>query len=92
MTSQLCPQIPAVSFTAHGECSVFVEFAGNRNGCSDIIAHIFFDGAEWGSNRVGPGQKDGGYDVPRLLAHHDAVSIADGRVDHCLGAGASSGE
>ena len=40
-----------------------VEFTGG-SGCSDIIAHVLIGGGEWGSNRVGPGESNGGYEIP----------------------------
>jgi hypothetical protein len=82
-TSQLCPQIPTVAFTVLNERSVKVEFTGNRNGCSDIIAHIFFDGNEWGSNRVRPGQTDGGYEIPVTRGNHTIGVQAEGIEGGC---------
>lgn len=44
--------------------SVKVEFTASRDHCSSILARVFVDGREWGSNVVGPGQSDGGYEIP----------------------------
>jgi hypothetical protein len=62
-SGQLCP--PVVYRQAYIDTpSVKVEFTASGNHCSDIIAHVFVDGREWGSNVVGPGQSDGGYEIP----------------------------
>jgi hypothetical protein len=82
-TSQLCPQIPTVNFVTTNESSILVEFTGNQNGCSDIIAHIIFDGAEWGSNRVGPGGTDGGYEIPVTRGSHTVGVQAEGIEGGC---------
>jgi hypothetical protein len=47
--------------------AIKVEFTANQNHCADMIAHVWiagpgYNGAEWGSNIVRPGQSDGGYD------------------------------
>lgn len=49
--------------------AIKVEFTANQNHCSDMIAHVWiagggYDGSEWGSNIVHPGQTDGGYEIP----------------------------
>lgn len=44
--------------------TVKVEFIASQSHCSDIRAHVFVNGARWGSNTVGPGQSDGGHEVP----------------------------
>jgi hypothetical protein len=44
--------------------SVKVEFTASSSHCSSIIARVFVDGREWGSNVVRPGQRDGGYEIP----------------------------
>jgi hypothetical protein len=54
-TSQVCPQMPEVNFTASGDF-VDVRFTANQNHCSDIIVHVFSDGYPQFSARVGPGQ------------------------------------
>jgi hypothetical protein len=82
-TGQLCPQVPTVNFSTQNERSIKVEFTGNRNGCSDIIAHIFFDGNEWGSNRVGPRQTDGGYEIPVTPGRHTIGVQAEGIEGGC---------
>jgi hypothetical protein len=82
-TSQLCPQIPTVAFTVLNERSIKVEFTGNRNGCSDVIAHVFLDGQEWGSNRVGPGGSDGGYEIPVTSGRHTIGVQAEGIEGGC---------
>jgi hypothetical protein len=82
-TSQLCPQIPTVSFDTNSERTIKVAFTGNRNGCSDIIAHIFFDGAEWGSHRVGPSRSDGGYEIPVTRGTHVIGVQAEGIEGGC---------
>src|SRR5690348_17151938 len=45
-TSQLCPQIPTASVGPI--MSPTVTFTANSNHCSDIIAHVFIDGEEFG--------------------------------------------
>jgi hypothetical protein len=71
---QLCPATPAnywptrTQFLARTP-AIKVEFTANPNHCSDIIAHVFvsgpgYNGEEWGSNIVHPGQSDGGYEIP----------------------------
>jgi hypothetical protein len=57
----------------HG--SIKVEFTANPNHCSDIVAHVYFDFKEWGSNVVHPGQTDGGYEIPvdRTGLHQIAI-------------------
>lgn len=62
-SGQLCS--PVVYRQAYIDTpSVKVEFTASGNHCSDIIAHVFVDGREWGSNVVGPGRSDGGYEIP----------------------------
>jgi hypothetical protein len=56
-TSQKCPQIPEVNFTASDDGSVLAQFTANSNHCSDIIVDILLDHyQQWQSARVGPGQ------------------------------------
>jgi hypothetical protein len=72
-SDQFCPS-PAklkndwattTQFTAPSRArTVKVEFTASQSHCSNMIAHIYVNGAEWGSNTVGPGQSDGGYEVP----------------------------
>jgi hypothetical protein len=79
--SQFCPvnQADAPSVTVdNGLFPLVVEFTANQNHCSDIIAHIIFDGTEWGSNRVGPGQSDGGYEIPAKAGKHTIGVQAEG--------------
>lgn len=62
-SGQVCP--PVVYRQAYIDTpSVKVEFTASGNHCSDIIAHVFVDGREWGSNVVEPGHSDGGYEIP----------------------------
>ncbi|GAB07462.1 hypothetical protein GII30_00690 [Gordonia amarae] len=58
--SQECLNTPTYRVTT-STGKMVVQFRANYNHCSDIIAHIIVDGREWGSQRVGPGQKDGSY-------------------------------
>jgi hypothetical protein len=49
--------------------AIKVEFTANQNHCADMIAHVWiagpgYNGSEWGSNTVHPGQSDGGYEIP----------------------------
>ncbi len=49
--------------------AIKVEFTANQNHCADMIAHVWiagpgYNGSEWGSNVVGPGQSAGGYEIP----------------------------
>jgi hypothetical protein len=55
-TSQDCPQIPLVNFTASNDGFVLPQFTANSNHCSDISVHILLDNYPQGSARVGPGQ------------------------------------
>lgn len=80
--SELCPQIPSVTVN-NGLFSMKVEFTANSNHCSDIIAHIMVDGREWGSNRVGPGQSDGGYEIPANAGPHTIGVQAEGVPGGC---------
>lgn len=81
--TQVCKQIPAVEFPVHGERSILVEFTANQNHCADMIAHIIYDGTEWGSNRVGPGQSDGGYEIPVTRGNHTIGVQAEGIEGGC---------
>lgn len=81
--TQICKQIPSVSFTTKNERSIKVEFTANRNHCSDIVAHIFIDGKEWGANRVGPGRNDGGYEIPVSAGTHTIGVQAEGVKGGC---------
>jgi hypothetical protein len=79
-SGQICPagtpnnNLIQYAFNAN-QPSIKVEFTANANHCADMIAHLFFDGAEWGSNIVHPGQTDGGYEIPikRSGSHFVAV-------------------
>jgi hypothetical protein len=68
-SGQFCPTDPAnyrptkTQFYANSG-SINVEFTANSNHCSDMMAHVFINGHEWGSNLVHPGQTDGGYEIP----------------------------
>ncbi len=65
-TSQVCPQVPEVTFAAGNGRSgewVVVQFTANQNHCADMIAHILIDNYPQFSGRVGPGQS-----VKRTLA------------------------
>jgi hypothetical protein len=55
-TSQVCPQVPEVNFSALKGEFVLVQFTANQNHCADMIAHILLDHYPVGSGRVGPGQ------------------------------------
>jgi hypothetical protein len=66
---QLCPGIPSAVIDPRTP-TVKVEFTANGEHCSDIIAHIIVDGQEWGSKVVGPGQSDGGYEIPLGSGQH----------------------
>jgi hypothetical protein len=62
-SGQLCP--PVVYRQAYIDTrSVKVEFTASGRHCSEVIAHVFADGREWGSKRILPGQSDGGYEIP----------------------------
>ena len=67
---------PSVSVKTDGP--LMVEFTANNNHCSDMIAHLIVDGGEWGSNRVGPGQPDGGYFIPVSPGTHTTGVKAEG--------------
>jgi len=81
--TQFCTPVPSVDFTVHGERSILVEFTANQNHCADMVAHIIFDGTEWGSNRVGPGQSDGGYEIPVTRGNHTIGVQAEGIEGGC---------
>ena len=81
--TQMCEPIPYVPFRAKYDGPILVEFTANRNHCSDIIAHIMVDGTEWGSNTVGPGQKDGGYEIPMTAGDHIIGVQAEGIEGGC---------
>jgi hypothetical protein len=66
-TSQLCPQIPTASVAAIE--SPTVTFTANTNHCSDIIAHIFIDGSEFGSDLLEPGETTPEFPLETLQPH-----------------------
>jgi hypothetical protein len=66
-TSQLCPQIPTASVGAI--MSPTVSFTANTNHCSDIIAHVFIDGAEFGSDLLEPGETTPEFPLEDLQPH-----------------------
>jgi hypothetical protein len=63
--------------------SIKVEFTANQNHCSDMIAHVYFDGKEWGSNIVHPGGSDGGYEIPSDYGLHQVAIQAEGVEGGC---------
>jgi hypothetical protein len=86
---QFCPADPAnywptkTQFYASNG-SIKVEFTANPNHCSDMIAHVFINGQQWGSNIVHPGQSDGGYEIPIDRAGLQQVAIqAEGVAGGC---------
>jgi hypothetical protein len=91
-SGQLCPS-PAnlrdnwastTQFTAPSRArTVKVEFTASPDHCSDIVAHIFVNGSEWGSNTVGPGQSDGGYEVPVNYGLNQIQVQAEGVTGGC---------
>lgn len=66
-TSQLCPQIPTASVGAI--MSPTVSFTANSNHCSDIIAHVFIDGTEFGSDLLEPGETTPDFPLEDLQPH-----------------------
>jgi hypothetical protein len=66
-TSQLCPQIPTASVGAI--MSPTVSFTANTNHCSDIIAHVFIDGVEFGSDLLEPGETTPEFPLEDLQPH-----------------------
>ena len=66
-TSQLCPQIPTASVGAI--MSPTVTFTANTNHCSDIIAHVFIDGVEFGSDLLDPGETTPEFPLEDLQPH-----------------------
>lgn len=66
-TSQLCPQIPTASVGP--VISPAVSFTANSNHCSDIIAHIFIDGVEFGSDLLEPGETTPEFPLEDLQPH-----------------------
>ncbi len=66
-TSQLCPQIPTA--TVGPVMSPSVTFTANANHCSDIIAHIFIDGTEFGSDLLEPGETTPEFPLESLQSH-----------------------
>lgn len=81
--TQLCTPVPTVPFRAKYDGPILVEFTANQNHCADMIAHIIVDGTEWGSNKVGPGQKDGGYEIPLAAGNHTIGVQAEGVEGGC---------
>lgn len=73
-TTQLCPQIPTASVGA--VMSPTVSFAANTNHCSDIIAHIFIDGVEVGSDLLEPGETTPDFPLESLQSHTVGVQAA----------------
>jgi len=88
--SELCPGIEGFSFFNTNR-SVKAEFTANANHCSDIIAHVFVDGHEWGSNVVHPGQSDGGYEIPLDYGSHSIGIQAEGVDGGCNPPGVGPG-
>ena len=84
--SQFCPvniaDAPSVTFN-NGLFNPVVEFIANPNHCSDMIAHIIFDGREWGSNVVHPGGSDGGYEIDAGSGQHTVGVQAEGIPGGC---------
>ncbi|MBJ8343913.1 hypothetical protein [Antrihabitans sp. YC2-6] len=80
-TGQICAERPTV--TVNTNSGLKVEFTASRAHCSDMIAHIYIDGAEWGSAKVGPGQRDGGYFIPVTPGTHDVSIVAEGVTGGC---------
>ena len=66
-TSQLCPQIPTASIGAI--MAPTVTFTANSNHCSDIIAHVFIDGVEFGSDLLEPGETTPEFPLEDLQPH-----------------------
>jgi hypothetical protein len=80
---QLCPAIPVVTIR-NNRPFVKVEFTANRDHCSDMIARIFVDGKESGSNVVGPGQSSGSHVIPlRTEGQHSIGVQAEGITGGC---------
>lgn len=77
---QFCPADPTnywptkTQFYARNG-SIKVDFTANPNHCSDMIAHVFINGKQWGSNIVHPGQSDGGYEIPIDRAGLQQIAI-----------------
>lgn len=91
-SGQFCPSAAnlrnnwasTTQFTAPSRAStVKVEFTANQNHCSDVIAHVFVNGAEWGSNVVGPGQPDGSYEIPVNYGLNQVQIQAEGITGGC---------
>jgi hypothetical protein len=62
-SGQRCP--PVIYRQAYINTPIVkVEFTASAAHCSDVIAHVFVDGREWGSNVVAPGASDGGFEIP----------------------------
>ncbi|MDT5003358.1 MAG: hypothetical protein QOJ24_534 [Mycobacterium sp.] len=84
--SEFCPvnisDAPSVTFN-NGLFNPVVEFIANPNHCSDMIAHIIFDGREWGSNVVHPGGSDGGYEIDAGSGKHTVGVQAEGIPGGC---------
>jgi hypothetical protein len=68
-SGQICPANPKNNWDVQDQLlvrkpAIFVEFIASPSHCSDIVAHVFFDGREVASSVVGPGQSDGGHEIP----------------------------
>ena len=70
-TAQLCPQIPTASIGAI--MSPTVSFTTNTNHCSDIIAHVFIDGVEVGSDLLEPGETTPEFPLEDLQPHRVGI-------------------
>jgi hypothetical protein len=81
--TQWCKQVPTVNVRAKADGPWLVEFTGNQNGCSDIIAHIILDGTEWGNHIVHPGGTDEGYEIPLTKGNHVIGVQAEGIEGGC---------
>lgn len=64
--------------------SIKLEFTASPRHCSDIIAHAYFDGQEWGSQIARPGESDGGgYEIPSDYGLHKVAYQAEGVPGGC---------
>jgi hypothetical protein len=64
--------------------SIKLEFIASPRHCSDIIAHAYFDGREWGSHLARPGESDGGgYEIPSNYGLHKVAYQAEGVQGGC---------
>lgn len=80
---QLCPGILSAPPIDPRTPTVKVEFTASADHCSEIIARIIVDGNRWISSRLGPGESDGGYNIPLGPGQHSIGVQGEGITGGC---------